>query len=861
MYRAQLRVYLLVLSVLISAHSFAEQNRSFPIESYVRDARGVTLRSPNGTIRVTVCSDRIIHVIASPTTEIPATKVPVVIGSWPPLPFDVKQDAATIHIQTQIMRVDITRSTGAVTFLDKSGRVILSEPETGGKSFHPVEILGVKSWRVGQNFLSPGDESLYGLGQHQEGWFNLRGIPLRLEQENTNISIPFLLSTEGYGLLWNNASVTDYDAADQPIALDAATGEGHFKTTAGGNYGFLLSSDGTGQLSLEVANQSVIDLHNMWTPYTAGGQMYLKAATDYTVVAKGGKTGVKLFLRPPSDRTDFRSAAGSAIDYYFLYGGRPSETIKLYREATGQAPLFPKWAYGFWQCRERYSSQQQILEVAAEFRRRHIPVDALVQDWQYWGKYGWNALRFDESSYPDPALMMRLLHQEDLHLVISVWPKFGTDTAVDKELRKQVDMVPGKDGAKEEWLDGFNPTAQKLFWQAMNKSLFSAGIDGWWLDASEPEGDPLKGVKTFLGPGSLIQNAYPLYETTAVYQGQRSTSEEKRVVILTRSAFAGQQRNSAASWSGDIGGNWETLRRQIPAGLNFTMSGIPYWTTDIGGFFRPKDQYTSIPYHELLIRWFEYGAFCPIFRIHGYQSETEMWKFGPQVETILHDYDNLRYRLLPYTYSTAWSVTNQGETMMRALPLEFPADPKVRNIGDEFLFGPSLLISPVTQAGAITRPVYLPAGSRWINFWSGKCNRGGQTIVAQAPIDRMPIYVKAGSIVPFGPIVQSTAETADPIDLRIYGGKDADFILYEDQGDGYDYEKGERSTIRLHWDETQHVLVIGTRQGSFPGMLQEHTFRIFNIGMGRTGGIEPETSPDAVVKYSGKEIRVPLHSL
>ena len=859
MKRLWLLSHCLIFAFITSVVSFAEQDRSFPIASYVRDTQGVTLHSPSGAIRLDICSDRIIHVVASPTPEIPKSIVPVVITSWKPVKFDVRQDAAAIHIQTQAVHIDVARSSGAVTFFDASGQVLLSEPNTGGKSFDPVEILGQKSWRISQSFLSPANEALYGLGQHQEGWFNLRGIPLRLEQENTNISIPFLLSTQGYGLLWNNASVTDYDAANQPIALDPATGEGHFRTTTAGDYGFLLSSDGTEQLTLKVSDQSILDLHNMWTPYSAGARIHLKAATDYTVVAKGGKTGTKLFLRQPTDSTSFRSQAGSVIDYYyFLDGGKPSEVIALYREATGQAPLFPKWAYGFWQCRERYSSQQQILDVAAEFRHRHIPVDAFVQDWQYWGKYGWNAMRFDESAYPDPASMMSALHQENLHLVISVWPKFGTDTAVDKELRKQVDMIPGKSGANEEWLDAFNPKAQQLFWQAMDKTLFKDGIDGWWLDASEPEGDPLHGVRTFLGPGSLIQNAYPLYETAAVYKGQRSTSEKKRVVILTRSAFAGQQRNSAASWSGDISGNWETLRRQIPAGLNFSMSGIPYWTTDIGGFFRPADQYTSVPYHELLIRWFEYGAFCPIFRIHGYKSETEMWKFGSQVENILQQYDNLRYRLLPYVYSTAWDVTSEGQTMMRALPLAFPEDSQVRNIADEFLFGPSLLISPVTHPGATTRPVYLPRGSKWISFWSGASSNGGQTVTAETPIDHMPIYIKAGSIVPFGPKVQSTADMADPIDLRIYSGKDADFTLYEDQGDGYNYEQGERSTIQMHWDDAHRLLVISSRNGSFPGMLQRHTFRLFQVSAGHAVGIESETPPDAVVQYSGKEVRVHL---
>ena len=382
-----------------------------------------------------------------------------------------------------------------------------------------------------------------------------------------------------------------------------------------------------------------------------------------------------------------------------------------YRELTGAAPLLPRWAYGFWQCRERYGSQQQILNIATEFRKRKIPVDVLVQDWRYWGKYGWNAMRFDESDYPDPAAMMSSLHSQNFHMVISVWAKFGAETDVNHELGDAHLLLqsaaatgePGETKERESWADLFNPQTQKAYWADINRTLFADGLDGWWLDASEPEGDPLKNDRTFLGPGKTVRNAYPLFETSAVYDGQRAANPNKRVVILSRSAFTGQQRNGSISWSGDVSGDWATLRRQIPAGLSFGISGMPYWTTDIGGFFRPKDQYTSPDYHELLIRWFEFGAFCPIFRIHGYQSETEMWKYGPEVEQDLRLYDTLRYRLLPYIYSQAWDVTRQGSTMMRALPMEFPSDVRVREISDQFMFGPSLLISPVVDKGARER--------------------------------------------------------------------------------------------------------------------------------------------------------------
>ena len=830
-----------------SVRSFAEQSPAFAIDSYKKDATGVTIITSQGLIRVEICTERIIHVLATPEQNFAKQVLTTVPKAWRAVPYSLKTDGEHLLLSTDALTVEISRKFGTVTFLSHDGTPLLQE---ASRVFTPEVELGTKTWQVEQTFLSPKDEALYGLGQHQEGWFNLRSIPFRLQQANTNISIPVLLSTEGYGLIWNNASVTDFDPADQPINIDQKTGAGSFHTTVAGDYGFLLGSDKTKQLRLKVDGKPVIDLVNMWVPDTAGGHVYLEPG-DHTVLAQGGVGGITLSMRAPADVTSFRSRAGSSVDYYFLYGPNLNTVVSEYRDATGEAPLFPKWAYGFWQCRERYSSEQQILDTAAEFRKRQIPVDAFVQDWLYWDKYGWNAMKFDETHYPDPAGMMDALHKENLHLVISVWPKFGTQTDVYKQLESASVLIPGETPTHEQWLDAFNPKGRSLFWQDIDKGLFRYGLDGWWLDASEPEFDPLRGQMTFLGPGDFIKNAYPLYETTAVYQGQRATNSEKRVVILTRSAFIGQQRNSAASWSGDISGNWETLRRQIPAGLNFSMSGLPYWTTDVGGFFRPDDQYTSDTYHELLIRWFEYGTFCPLFRIHGYKSETEMWKFGPQVEQVLHEYDNLRYRLMPYIYSVAWDITSQGGTMMRALPLEYPNDVKVRDISDQFLFGPSLLINPVTQAGATTRAVYLPAGSAWFDFWTGKKSEGGQTIQAKAPIDRMPVFAKAGSIILLGPIVDSTRDKEDPTDIRIYPGQDGHFLLYDDEGDSYRYEKGSYATISLDWNDRMHSLSLGKRQGEFPGMLKARNMRVFIVREGNGVGIGSQSKPDAIVQYDG----------
>jgi len=837
---------------------------SSPIRSFERNSSGITLHSDGGALRIDVCSDRIIHVIASPTPKISPVIVPAVIHPCQDNNFKVVSDKSTVTIHTAALEISIDRGTGALRFLSPDGISVLSEPGDGGRTLTPITIDGSRTFHVQQAFMSPQDEALYGLGQHQEGFFNLRGIPLRLQQANTNISIPVLLSTKGYGLIWNNASLTDFNAADQPIQLDAA-GKGSFHSGQSGEYGFLLGGNERGRLRLSVGDETVIDLHNMWVPDTAGAKINLRADSDYQISAQtGGNT--QLFVRPPSDTTEFRSEAGGAVDYYFLYGPELDRVVQEYREMTGPAPLLPRWAYGFWQCRERYSSQQQILDTAAEFRKRQIPVDVIVQDWQYWGKYGWNAMRFDESEYPDPAKLMSDLHRQNFHMVISVWAKFGIETEVDHELAKAHLLLtsdaktgePGEAKEKENWVDLFNLKAQKAYWSDIDRNLFSAGLDGWWLDASEPEGDPLKNDETYLGPGVLVRNAFPLFETSAVFNGQRATTESKRVVILSRSAFTGQQRNSSISWSGDISGNWETLHRQIPAGLSFSMSGLPYWTTDIGGFFRPPDQYTSADYHELLIRWFQFGAFCPIFRVHGYRSETEMWKYGPGVEKALTQIDGLRYRLLPYIYSEAWGVTNRGETLMQGLPLVYPNDTAVRDVTDEFLFGNSMLVSPVTQKGATTRNVVLPAGNDWVDFWTGQRQRGGQTIAVHAPLDRIPILVKAGSIVPMGPAVQSAAEPEEPLEIRIYGGSDADFQLYDDSGDGYAYEHGARATVHLHWNDNQKTLLIGDRSGAFPGMLAKRNFRIVFVKQDHGVGAEPDPDADRSVTYVGRKVSINL---
>jgi alpha-D-xyloside xylohydrolase len=550
------------------------------------------------------------------------------------------------------------------------------------------------------------------------------------------------------------------------------------------------------------------------------------------------------------------------MDYYFIYGPDFDGIISMYRELTGAAPLFGKWAYGYWQSKNRYDSQTEILSIAKRYREEHIPLDTLVQDWFWWKVMGepvWN------KNYPDPKGMLAELHKENVHLMVSVWPYFRPGSPVYEDMEKKgffVDKtkVAGFHPAGMALYDAFNPEARKYYWSLMDSALFKIGVDAWWLDTTEPETEGraesiLLHNRVAIGSGARYVNLFPLLTTAAVFEGQRAASDSKRVFILSRSAFAGAQRNAAAVWSGDVNPNWETFRRQIPAGLNFSLAGYPYWTTDIGGFVtaNPDDP----EYRELYARWFAFGAFCPIFRAHGTRTtnQNEIWSYGPEIEAILMRYDRLRYRLLPYIYAVAWKTTSENYTPMRALVMDFRDDPRVWNIGDQFLFGPSLLVNPVTEPAATTRHLYLPKG-RWYNFWTGESLAGGRFIDTSAPLAEIPIFVKSGTILPMGPAVEYAGfAPGDPIELRIYPGADGDFTLYEDDGETYDYQKGSYATIPIHWNDSERRLSIGSRQGSFPGLHPKLTLRIIFVHRGYGTGENAATEETPKVEYDGHGIR------
>src|ERR1035437_8789784 len=826
---------------------------SLPVQSFHTGSDGVTLAMSSGKMKLTVCSDSIVRVMYSPTATLPAGQDFVVTNhSWPRTSFKVVDVNGKVTVTTRTLKATVDKASGAVSFFNASGKLLLAEPAAGSKTMTAATVNGESSFQPEQSFASPADEFLYGLGQFQEGIWNWRGMPQQLRQLNTPISVPMIVSSYGYGLLWNNASLTEFNPADTQVPLTNKSGT--FTTTDAGDYVFFVKDgDRRGLIGVQVNGQTVVAITNMWVPYTISGKIALPAHATYSVSLLGGGSQAKIFARPLGNTTTFRSEVGDAIDYYFFYGPTAGEGIAGDRLATVDAPLFPKAAYGFWQCRERYSSQAQMLAAARQFRSKQIPVDFIVQDWQYWGNHGWGAYQWDLKNYPDPANMIAELHTNHFKYMISVWSNPSGIAG------KALSATPHGLVPRSSWMDVFNPAVRRLRWKYMNSAFYGIGTDAWWQDATEPgdDGNSVTGVKTFVGSANRVRNSYPLFASQATYEGQRGTDASKRVVILSRSAYLGQQRFAAAAWSGDISGDWLTFARQLRGGLNFSLTGLPYWTTDTGGFFHPHDQYASPDYNELLTRWFQWSAFCPILRIHGYTTATEIWNWLPATQTNLIAFDQLRYRMLPYNYSVAWKITHDHYTPMRALMMDFPKDKNVFAIADEYMFGPAFLVCPITTPQATTRAVYLPSGTSWVDFWTGETLTGGKTIMANAPIDILPLYVRAGSIVPFGPGIQyATEKPLDPIELRVYRGADGEFTLYEDEGDNYNYEKGASATIPFAWDESKQTLTIGKRSGNFHGMLKERTIRVVFVSPGHGIGPAAENSPSTVVQYTGKPVVV-----
>ncbi len=756
------------------------------VMGYKTDGSGVIFTLSKGVMRVEVCQDDIIRIQYAPATTLPAKTSLVVNKAWGKPRFKVKEGAGIVTITTSRIKVKVTQSTGAITFTDLKDTVILAEDPEQSKSVTPAVVSGVNTHRIEDLFQSPTDEALYGLGQHQNNILNLKGTRQRLLNTNTEINIPVLVSSKGYGILWDNASASEF------------------------------SGD-------------------------------VRDNTEYRYV----------------------SQCGDLVDYYFFYGPRLDRVVALYRAATGEAPLFPKWAYGLFQSKDKYASQAELLAVKNGYRDHNIPLDCIVQDWDYWSPYAWGSHLMDPARYPDPAGLLRDLHAANVHGMISIWPVYqsvahpakGGEDQNFNQINSLGAFYPS--GGTHHFYDTFNGKARTLVFQQINDDLLGKyGWDGIWADNTEPQPYPdafdIRTADTALGKGVLNINAYPLEHSRALYEGWRSNGPSgKRVYVLTRSAFAGQQRYSTTCWSGDIQSDFPTLQRQIPAGLNFAAAGMPYWTTDIGGYWGHTKNWKTDENNELFTRWFEYGAFCPIFRVHGGGTRelySDSW--SATTKATLLKFDNLRYRLMPYLYSLGWKVTHDGYTLMRPLIFDYQTDPNVFSIKDQYLFGPALLVNPVAAAGLTSRPVYFPAGT-WFNFWTGATTSGSKTETVDAPLNQIPIYVKAGSIVPMGPFIQYANQSADPLEIRVYRGASGTFTLYEDEGDSYRYETGKYAEISFRWNDTAQQLTIAARHGSFPGMLAHRMFHIVRVDATHGGGVEIGRS-DQTVRYAGTQVVVSL---
>ena len=851
------------------------------VKSFTQQPDGINVTLSDGILRISPLTEDAVRIKVYKGDEV---KIPeLIFSSKISTPeFKVTDSPSELELKVKKIIITVDKQTGHLSFKDNSGKIFLNEKENTRK-FIPDSIMGEPCFVVEQSFESPNDEYLFGLGQFQDGHYNLRNITRRLTQVNSQIALPFIYSSKGYGLLWHQYGLTDFNPADNFIKLekqkqstDGSNQIAEVTTTSGTQKvsqdqlfytgKFIVPEDGVYSVFLDLGDMDnrqylvidgkpYIDISNFWLSPTASELVNLKAGEHQLQLVCKSSNIPKVSWKLIDNLTTFRSPNAKYLDYVVFYGPSADSVIASYRNLSGQVPMFPLWAYGFWQCRERYTSGTHLVETVKEFRNRNLPMDVIVQDWQYWGNNGWGVPKFDELNYPDPAGFIKELHDLNAHFSISIWSNPDKNSEIGKEYVTKNRFIPNS-----KWLDYFNPETRKEYWNTLKENMFDYGVDSWWMDAVEPENDALRGEITYLGPGDFYRLTYPLFVSQAVYEGQRETNSDKRVCILTRSAFPGQQKYGIINWSGDVGGTWDSYKRQIVAGLNYTITGLPYWTTDIGGFFRPgQSQYTDEKFHELLTRWFQWGAFNPIFRIHGYQSETEPWKYGSQVENNMRKMLQLRYRLLPYIYSEAWQITKNGSTMMRPLVMDFNGDTSALNQPYEYMFGKAFLVAPVTESDVNEWNVYLPKSIAWYDFWTGDKHGGGQMITKETPIEIIPLYVKAGSILSIGPKVEyATEKNWDTLEIRIYPGADGEFTLYEDENDNYNYEKGTYSTITFTWDDTKKNLTISDRKGSFIGLFSERIFRIIKVSSDNGIGTDTAKTYDKVITYNGNKITIGL---
>ena len=772
-------------------------------QNYQKTSSGIKTTVNTVDIEVQFFAPAVARVIKSPEGVAYEKQSLSVIAKPEKVNFKADIQDNKIVLNTSELSVSVDTGTGIVSYFSKDGKSLLAEKS--GMQFIDFDDVGTKTYQVYQPFVLDKEEAIYGLGQLQNGKMIQRNMTKNLVQGNVEDVSPFFQSTKGYGVFWDNYSPTLF--------------------------------------------------------------------TDNEV------------------ETSFRSEVGDCVDYYFMYGKDADGVIAQVRSLTGQAPMFPLWTYGYWQSKERYKSQEEVVDVVRKYRELGIPLDGIIQDWQYWGhNYLWNAMDFQNPTFNNPQKMMEDVHAMNAHMAISIWSSFGPMTKPYRELDKKgmlFNFTTWPQSGLESWppnmeypsgvrvYDAYNPEARDIYWKYLNDGIFKLGMDAWWMDSTEPDHLDWKpedmDTKTYLGSFRKVRNAYPLMTVGGVYDHQRAVTSDKRVFILTRSGFLGQQRYGANVWSGDVASTWESFRNQISAGLNFSLCGMPHWNSDIGGFFAGHynkswndDSASKNPlYQELYVRWLQFGTFNPMMRSHGTDVYREIYKFGKKGEPVYDAIEKmigLRYSLLPYIYSTSWEVSNCQSSFMRALMMDFVDDRKVWDINDEYMFGKSILVAPITHAQYTPEAVvkvseeegwnrdgakktktdvavdfmetkstniYLPAGTLWYDFWTNEKHEGGKEITKETTLDVIPLYVKAGSIIPVGPQVQyATEKPWDHLELKVYAGANGYFILYEDEFDNYNYEKGAYTEIPISWNNASRKLTIGARKGAYEGMLKNRKFTV-----------------------------------
>ena len=772
-------------------------------QNYQKTSSGIKTTVNAVDIEVQFFAPAVARVIKSPEGVAYEKQSLSVIAKPEKVSFKADIQDNKIVLNTSELSVSVDTGTGIVSYFSKDGKSLLAEKS--GMQFIDFDDAGTKTYQVYQPFILDREEAIYGLGQLQNGKMIQRNMTKNLIQGNVEDVSPFFQSTKGYGVFWDNYSPTLF--------------------------------------------------------------------TDNEV------------------ETSFRSEVGDCVDYYFMYGKNADGVIAQVRSLTGQAPMFPLWTYGYWQSKERYKSQKEVVDVVRKYRELGIPLDGIIQDWQYWGhNYLWNAMDFQNPTFNNPQKMIEDVHAMNAHMAISIWSSFGPMTKPYRELDKKgmlFNFTTWPQSGLESWppnmeypsgvrvYDAYNPEARDIYWKYLNDGIFKLGMDAWWMDSTEPDHLDWKpedmDTKTYLGSFRKVRNAYPLMTVGGVYDHQRAVTSDKRVFILTRSGFLGQQRYGVNVWSGDVASTWESFRNQIPAGLNFSLCGIPHWNSDIGGFFAGHynkswndDSASKNPlYQELYVRWLQFGTFNPMMRSHGTDVYREIYKFGKKGEPVYDAIEKmigLRYSLLPYIYSTSWEVSNRQSSFMRALMMDFVDDRKVWDINDEYMFGKSLLVAPIAHAQYTPEAVvkvseeegwnrdgakktktdaavdfmetkstniYLPAGTLWYDFWTNEKHEGGKEITKETTLDVIPLYVKAGSIIPVGPQVQyATEKPWDHLELKVYAGANGNFILYEDEFDNYNYEKGAYTEIPISWNNASRKLTIGARKGAYEGMLKNRKFTV-----------------------------------